>query len=71
MCTPGICGDQKRALDPLELEFHTVVSHHADAGSQNLVLYRSSQCFSPLSHLSRLTLKIFYFLIMCMWVGRG
>lgn len=29
----GAQGGQKRALDPLELELQTVVSHHAEAGS--------------------------------------
>ena len=31
-CMSGACEDQKRALDPLELELQIVVSHHVDAG---------------------------------------
>lgn len=27
------CGDQKRALDPLGLEFQMVISHDVDVGS--------------------------------------
>jgi hypothetical protein len=38
----GVLGDQKRALEPLELESQMVVSHHMGAGS-NLRLCKSSK----------------------------
>jgi hypothetical protein len=36
----------------LELEFPTIVSHHVGAKNQTQVLWESSQCSYPLSHLS-------------------
>jgi len=33
LCAPGVCGDQKRALDPLELE-QMAMSPHASAGKE-------------------------------------
>lgn len=35
---PGVCGDQKRALDLLKLEFQVIVSCHVDAESITRVL---------------------------------
>lgn len=31
ICVLGACGSQKRAFDPLELEFQIAVSHHVGA----------------------------------------
>lgn len=55
----GAQGGQKRALDPLELELQTVVSHHAEAGfsffSQSSSANDSSRVFShSLSHSGEL-----------------
>ena len=38
-------GDQKKALDFLELELQTVATCHGAAGNQTWVLWKSSQCF--------------------------
>lgn len=38
----GASRDQKRGLDPLELELQAVVNHHMDAGNQSQALYKSS-----------------------------
>lgn len=43
-CTPGTQGGQK-ALDHLEL----VMSHQLGAGNQIWVLWKTNQCFYPLS----------------------
>ena len=44
VCLHSACRNQKRSLDPLELELQMVVGHHVDAGNQNWVLCKSSQC---------------------------
>ena len=44
MCMPGTCGGQNGTLDPLELEYQMVVSHHMDAEDQTLVLCKNNQC---------------------------
>lgn len=38
VCMTGAQEDQRRALDPLELELQMVVSRHVDAGNQICVL---------------------------------
>lgn len=43
-CVPGVHGSQKRALDPLELELQTIVSHLAGSGNQTQVLYSNNKC---------------------------
>lgn len=53
MYVPCVLGDQKRAADPLELDLPMAGSHHVGVGNQTWVLWRSSQCFELLSHLSR------------------
>ena len=35
---PGVLEDQKRALDPMELELPVVASCHVDAGNQTRIL---------------------------------
>lgn len=42
----GIHGNQKKALDPLELKFQVVVSCHVDAGTE---LKSSVRTFNPYS----------------------
>jgi hypothetical protein len=44
MCVPGIHRGQKRASDPLELEFQMVLSHHVVGRKQILVLCKNRQC---------------------------
>jgi hypothetical protein len=51
-CIYSAHGDQKRELDPLELEIQTIVSYHVGAGNQIQVLSKNSQCSKLLSHLS-------------------
>lgn len=54
LCTRRIIGvhvDQKRILESMELELHTIVSHHAVLGIGPLVFYKSQL---P-SHLPNLT----------------
>jgi hypothetical protein len=41
MCVFGTWGDQKRASDPLELEFYMVVSHYVGAEKQTRVSQRA------------------------------
>lgn len=43
-CVSRICGAQKRAADPLELELQVVVSCHEDAKNQTQVLWKNIQC---------------------------
>jgi hypothetical protein len=45
---------QKRASDPLRLEFQMIVSCHMGAEDQTRVLWKSSQWSEPLIHLSSL-----------------
>lgn len=45
----SVCGDQKRAPDPLEVELYMVLSYHVGAGNQTWAL---SMCSKSLSHLS-------------------
>lgn len=55
VCVACVCraqGDQKKVLGPLELEFQEVVSFYAGAGNWTQILFKSSQCSEPLSHLS-------------------
>jgi hypothetical protein len=47
---PGAHGSQKRASGALELKLQRIVSFYMDAETQ--VLWKGSQCSSPLSHLS-------------------
>jgi hypothetical protein len=44
MYMPGAKGGQKRAPDPLELEFQMVVTYHVGARNQKQVIWKSSQC---------------------------
>jgi hypothetical protein len=44
MCVSGVHRGQKKALDFLELEFQTVLSHYVGAGNQAQVYWISSQC---------------------------
>lgn len=44
MYVPGVLGDQKRALDLLELELWVVLSHHVDVENQTQALWKCSQC---------------------------
>ena len=39
---PVVCGGQKRALDPLELELKMAMSYHVGAGNQTWVLCKGS-----------------------------
>lgn len=39
----GVHVDQKRILESMELELHTIVSHHAVLGIGPLVFYKSSK----------------------------
>lgn len=53
MCTMYmycVCGDQKRVLDPLGLDFQVVGSHHIHAGNQTQDLKRGSEWSQLLSH---------------------
>jgi hypothetical protein len=43
-CLLGTCRGQMRALDSLELEVETVVSHYAGARNKTQVFYKSSKC---------------------------
>lgn len=57
LCTRRIIGvhvDQKRILEPMELELHTILSHHAVLGIEPLVSYKSSKCSQLPSHLPNL-----------------
>jgi hypothetical protein len=49
-CMPGAHRDQKRALDPLELELQMVVSHQVDDG--NPIPLEEQLVLLPLSHPS-------------------
>lgn len=46
MCisVPGACRGQKRALDPLDLEFWMAVNNHVDVGTQARALTKNSKC---------------------------
>lgn len=50
---PGACGDQKRVLDTLELEWQKIASHRVHVRNWTWVLCKSSQWSYSLSHLSR------------------
>lgn len=39
----GVHGDQKKALDALELELETVVSHHVGTGTQTQILCKNNR----------------------------
>ena len=43
MCMLGVCGDQKKASDPLELELHRVGNCHVGAGNQTYIICRYSK----------------------------
>ena len=45
----------------LELKLYIAVSIHIDAGNWTLVLWKNSQCFELLSHLSNYSLSAYYF----------
>lgn len=51
----GAHGNQKRALDPLELKLLTIVSHHVGIGNPAWVLCKSNNCFYLLSHPSSIS----------------
>lgn len=38
------CGFQKKELDPLELELHTVANYHVGVENQTLALCKNSYC---------------------------
>lgn len=38
MCMPNALGGQKKASDPLEVEYHAAVSHHVNSENQTQVL---------------------------------
>lgn len=59
-CMPGVLGGQKRALDPLQLELQTAVSHNVGAGNKIWILWMSKEYSEPQSHLSNLSDPIFY-----------
>lgn len=48
-----VCWGQKTALDHLELESQTIVSHNVDAGNPTHVLHKGSQCSTSLSYHSK------------------
>lgn len=50
----GVHVDQKRILEPRELELHMTVSHHAMLGIGPLVFYKSRKCNQLPSHLPNL-----------------
>lgn len=57
-CVPDICRVPKKALDPMGLELQMVVSCLVGAVNKTLVLWKSSQWVSLLSHLSSSCLSI-------------
>jgi hypothetical protein len=45
-CVPSAHWDQKRSLDPLELELYVVVSHHVGARDQTLSSARAASALN-------------------------
>ena len=43
MCVHGVCGEQKKALDLLELELQMVKSYHMNAVNQTQGLCKSNK----------------------------
>lgn len=43
ICISGAHGGQKRALNPQEISFQIVVSHHVNVGNQIPIMWESSQ----------------------------
>lgn len=44
ICLPGALGEQRRALDTLELELQVIVNCHLDSRNQTQVLCKSNKC---------------------------
>lgn len=67
VCTPCTCRGQKRALDPLRLEFEMEVSLPVYAGSQTLGLWDNSKC----SLTSELLSNVQYIILTCIFFYCG
>lgn len=49
----SVCGGQKRALDPWELELEVIVGYHVSAGNEIQVICKPKECFKPPIQLSK------------------